>query len=274
MTNREQVLIRDALDNTEKEVFHAGFHHDPDLDVDLGATDLRLGGSEDLDDSSDRVDNELEQAQGWRGSVPNVLMDEEAKGQFVPQEEVEEDEREAENERLRQENAELRARQNDRDNQQRQALEAAQHVSDVNELLADADKFAVERRQLREHNHLLRFENSLQAASSNHPEEFQAAHNAMVAIPNTPEKVDLLRRIGMESNPGEALIGWNQRLSGVSAGGGSRYPRNLATGVTGSGHLTPREAAMVDRSSEDMDELNAPSWTSDDTATFHSAFRR
>jgi hypothetical protein len=105
--------------------------------------------------------------------------------------------------------------------------------------------------------------------------EIRPAYQAADQLPRTPENVNMAVGWCSAQNPAQALMAWYQGQRGSGQENyRARLPRSLGSGVTGSGHLTPREAAMVDRLPEDMDELSAPGWTSEDTATFYGAFRR
>jgi hypothetical protein len=267
MPTREYELVRDALDDTNQEIFDEAFGGE-------GAESIQ-------DRSGDRSLEQMDAIDG-SGAIGDFESEADARGERVvepDEDELEAAERDAEMERLKQRNAELENIYN----QELQAARGAQETNDVNAILQDPSKAAAVMRSLIHQNAGQRFRMSVDQARAEDPEGFGRAWEAISDLPQTAENRALAERIFFSNNPGEEIRREYERRAGFGGGGGggggrSRLPGSLNTGAAAPYRSSSRPAFTGQRSPEAMggwdDGVGGSSWTSEDSQIFYDTFRR
>ena len=65
--------------------------------------------------------------------------------------------------------------------------------------------------ELKTQHHRERLNQSIESAKARHGDVFDAAWKALTSAPRTPENAELVRRMELSPNPGEALVTWHRR---------------------------------------------------------------
>lgn len=208
-------LTAEAIAETETEIFDEALGNEP-LDND-GDTSLEQMDDDDPDDddaeeedgedpddaSQDDGDGEVESAPARRG-IPSERLRQEADARRVA---------EAEAASLRQQMAELRARQDLLDRQSRPAPPVAPKPPPAPDMFADPEGWARhQREQILQEIENQRVQNSLAAAAEEHGQAFMEAFEALRAT-NDQGQVQVIIR---QPNPGRAIMNWHSQRQAMA----------------------------------------------------------